>query len=301
MMDEGWTIQRVIDWSVSFLREKKIDSARLDVELLLSHTLSCRRIDLYTRFDMRLSESERGSFRDLLRRRHAYEPVAYILGSREFYGREFAVRDGVLIPRPETELLIDQTRPFLPDKSRVLDIGSGSGCIAVTLAAEAPAASVTALDRSSTAVALTRENAARHNIPNISVVEEDLAAYDGGPFDLIVSNPPYIAPGEYDTLMPDVRGYEPRAALVADDNGYAVYRLLARRLPGLLAADGTLLLECGAGMAPTVADLLGPFFRNTSRHVDLHGIERVVTFSGYDHAKTPDTNTVPVSGAAPGH
>lgn len=192
-----------------------------------------------------------------LERRCAGEPLAYLRGSREFYGREFRVSPAVLIPRPETEHLVDHALAWrFPDgkRVRVLDVGTGSGCIAVTLAAERTDWTVVAVDVSSDALGVARDNARRHGV-GVEFRQSDLArAWDGPPFDLIVSNPPYV--GEGDELDVDVRTWEPSLALFAGPDGLEVYRRIALELPAVLAPGGVLMLEHGAGQWNRVAAVM---------------------------------------------
>ncbi len=228
-MNDEWTVRRIIDWTTAHLKKHGSETPRLDTEILLAHARGCRRIELYTRFDDVLSERERTAMRDLVRRRAQSEPVAYLVGHREFFGLDFRVTPAILIPRPDTETLVlellDVAKPLAAP--RILDVGTGSGCIAVAAAVNHPTAQVTATDVSDAALAVARENAQSHHVlDRIRFLPGDLFGPVGQnePFDVVVSNPPYIAEHEKETLQNDVRRYEPRmrALLRTDGPGTAI-------------------------------------------------------------------------------
>jgi release factor glutamine methyltransferase len=253
-----------------FLERKGVEAARLEAELLVAHALGLDRLRLFLQLDRPVSGSEIDRARDLLVRRGRREPTAYIVGSREFYGRPFQVGPGVLIPRPETELLVDRARELAP--RRIADLGTGSGCIAVTLALEIEGAEVTAIERSADALAFARQNAEALGAAVRFVEGDVLEALDReGRFDLLVCNPPYVDPKDRATLAPEVAEHEPAAALFApaDDPDFWV-RTLLERSATWLAPGGTLLVELGLGQA---ARLRGSGARF---HRDLAGIERVL-------------------------
>lgn len=283
------TVMDVVRLSTKHLADRGVDSPRLDAELLAAHSLGVRRLDLYLQFDRPLDESELAPIRALLRRRAGGEPVAYILGQREFYGRTFAVNPAVLIPRPETELLIERALSWLRERQdegpmgaglRAADLGTGSGCIAVTLAAEAAGVEVVAVDVSGKALEVARGNAARHGVAQrVSFVRGAWWEPIGdGEVDLLVSNPPYVSDAELATLMRDVREHEPLPALVAGPDGLDAYRALLRDAPQHLRAGGAVLLE----IAPQRSDRVVALVRDAwpaaevSAHVDLAGLARCV-------------------------
>ena len=209
-----WTVRRVLEWTIGHLKERGSESPRLDAEVLLAHAWKCPRIQLYTRYDQPLPEDVRTTMRDLVKRRAACEPVAYLIGRREFFSLEFEVQPGVFIPRPDTEtLVIEALRLMEPiPEPRVLDLCTGTGCIAVSIAHSRPACRVTAVDLNSVAVEIATRNAARHNVSErVRVLQGDLFAPlpGDGAFDLIVSNPPYVRDDELPDLMPDIREHEP--------------------------------------------------------------------------------------------
>src|SRR5262249_30701398 len=253
-------------------------------EILLAHARHCPRIQLYVQYTEPLTEDERALMRDLVRRRAQSEPVAYLVGHREFFGLEFRVTPDVLIPRPETETLVLEAVTLGKTFShvRVLDVGTGSGGIAVAVAANSPDAIVTATDLHLRALEVARENAARHGFAErIRFLEGDLFAPvpADDQFDIIASNPPYVADGEMETLPPDVRLHEPASALRAGPQGLDVITRLIATAPRHLAPGGTLLLEIAPEQAPAVRALLdqtGAF--EPSRTIkDPFGKERVIT------------------------
>jgi release factor glutamine methyltransferase len=254
---------------------KTSETARLDAELLLAHALGRQRIELYTDFDRPLDNGELDGYRDLVARRARREPVAYILGEWGFRRLTLATDSRALIPRPETEVVVERALLHLRglEAPRVLDVGTGSGAIALAIADEHPGARVTAIDVSAEALALAGENAARTGLA-IELLEHDLrVGLPGGPYDLVVSNPPYVEPEELPTLMPDVREFEPHLALV----GRGATEAVARAALDALAPDGRLVLEVGDGQAPGTAALLdGLGYVEVVTTPDLAGRDRVV-------------------------
>jgi release factor glutamine methyltransferase len=254
---------------------KTSETARLDAELLLAHSLGRQRIELYTDFDRPLSEAELDGYRSLVARRARREPVAYILGEWGFRRLTLAVDRRALIPRPETEIVVERALARLRgiEQPRVLDVGAGTGAIALAIADEHPGARVTAIDVSPDALALARENAARTGL-DIELTEHDLR--DGlpvGPWDLVVSNPPYVEQEELSTLMPDVRDFEPHLALV----GRGATEAVARSAATQLAPGAWLVLEVGDGQAAATAGLLDDLgYVEVSTAPDLTGRPRVV-------------------------
>jgi len=235
------------------------DTPRLDAELLLAHALSCSRTELYLCPERALSPEEYTRYQGLLSRRAEREPIAYIIGEREFYGLSFAVGTGVLIPRPETEMIIERAAALPARPARVADIGTGSGALAITLTRLFPGARVWASELSPEAFRWALQNAARLLSPDerarLTLMNGDLFAGADGEFDLIVSNPPYLSEGEYRACMPDVRRYEPREALLAAEEGLAVYRRIVAALPHYLAPSGRALLEISGSVEAGVRSL----------------------------------------------
>jgi release factor glutamine methyltransferase len=260
-----WTILAVLHWAQNYLNTKGISEPRAGAEVLLAHCLDCSRLELYLRHDQPLSDDELDCYKKGLKRRLAYEPTQYITGHQEFWSMDFFVSPAVLIPRPETELLVEAALKHLrpPDQHaaapRILDIGSGSGVLAITLAAELPQAKVTAVDWSWEALAVARENARRHGVePRIAWVLGDLLESLAAPaqFDVIVSNPPYVPTAAWEVLPPEIKQYEPRLALDGGPDGLDVIRALIPAASTRLAPGGLLALEVGQGQAEAVKQLM---------------------------------------------
>jgi len=269
------------------LRASGSRSPRLDAELLLATALGAERVALMTEPERVLTPIEERRFEGYLRRREAHEPIAYIRRRRAFRTLELEVTPDVLIPRPETETLVDVALEALAAARAVygeplaLDLGTGSGCIALALAAEDPFVRVTAVDVSAAAVELARHNAARLGLGGrLRILHSDLFAAlpPEERFDLIVSNPPYIPAAEYEALEPNVRDYEPRLALHGGADGLDVYRRLVPEALGRLRAGGTLALEVGAGQAAAVRELFAAAagYGAPLERADLGGVARVV-------------------------
>lgn len=282
--DESWTVGKIIDWTTAHLRKHGSETPRLEAEILLAHTRQCPRIQLYVHYNAELTDDERKTMRDLVRRRAQSEPVAYLVGHREFFGLNFRVTPEVLIPRPETETLVLEVISAAKQRPgmRIVDVGTGSGCIAVSVAVSLPEATVTAVDVSPRALEVARENAARHGVAErIQYIEGDLFATlaAGETFDMIVSNPPYVADGEMETLPADVRLHEPALALRAGPQGLDVISRLIAGAPARLSPQGMLLLEISPEQAPAVRHLLatsGSFESAVKTIKDSFGKERVI-------------------------
>lgn len=246
------TVLEVIKRSAEFLESKGVDSPRLQIELLLGHVLKVPRLKLYLDFERQLSDSELNTLRQLVKRRGEREPLQYILGTTSFCGIEIAVTPAVLIPRPETELLVEQAWSFLAARrdqpATVLDFGAGSGCIAIAIAHKFPAGEVHAIDASDEALQVARANAERVGTRvqfHQAAAIKDLASPQM--FDLIVSNPPYIPDAEVETLQPEVRNFEPRLALGGGKDGLDFYRMIASQARCRLSTNGCVMLELGHG------------------------------------------------------
>jgi len=268
-------VRELIQRSASWLTEKGSPSARLEAELLLAHVLEVERLRLYLDADRPLDPSEVDAFRALVKRRALGEPVAYLTGTKEFYGLAMEVTRAVLVPRPETELIVDRARELQP--RRVLEIGTGSGCIAVAIAVRLPEAQVVATDVSPQALAVARRNAEKHGVANrIEFREGDLFAPVEGTFDLIASNPPYVADG---AAMPNVEAHEPHVALFAGRDGLDVLRKLIPDAKRHLAPGGSILCEIADEQSAAVRALAEPHYAEISFHADLAGMLRVVELS----------------------
>jgi len=281
MADDIWTVGRLLNWTTDWLGTKGSDSPRLDAEVLLAHVRGCPRIALYTAFDTPVDEATRGRFRELVKRRSEGEPVAYLVGSREFFSLPFKVTPAVLVPRPETEGLVvrvlDICRPQAAP--RIIDVGTGSGAIAIALAKHLPKATIAASDISSAALAVARENAARHGVADrITFIECDLLADPkaAGPWDVIVSNPPYIREDEFESLPRDVRLHEPKSALVSGPTGVEAITRLAAMAVERLAPAGWLIIEIGPQAAAEAALAAQAGLSPAATIPDLAGLPRIV-------------------------
>ncbi|MDX9760286.1 MAG: peptide chain release factor N(5)-glutamine methyltransferase [Bacteroidota bacterium] len=284
------TVLSLLKKSTAFFEEKGVDEAKRSAEYLLAHAMGQKRLQLYLRFDQPVADDELARFRELVRRRLRREPVQYIVGSTEFFGMEFSVSPAVLIPRPETEHLVEavidraradggteEKEPGL----RILDIGTGSGIIAIVLAANLARARVTAVDVSEAALAVARENAASNNVAErIDFHPHDILAAQrddiAGPFDIIVSNPPYVSARDMSELQPEILGFEPATALTDNGDGLTFYRRIRELLPHLLVPNGLLAVEIGFGQAPAVVEIFSSVLRDIDVIKDYSGVERVV-------------------------
>jgi release factor glutamine methyltransferase len=262
MAEQTWTLGALLDWTAKHLAQKGAESPRIDAEVLLAYAVGCKRIDLYgMRHGEEATAEIRTKYKDLIRRRIEGCPVAYLVGKKEFYGLEFAVGPAVLIPRPDTELLVVEALAELKKNptASVIDIGVGSGCIAVTLAKHSPSAKITAVDVSPDALAVAKANAEKHGaLGRIRFVQSDLFAGVGEErFDIVVSNPPYIATEDLPKLPVGVKDYEPKLALDGGPGGYAVLERLADQARGRINADGCLLVEIGSPQEKKAREILG--------------------------------------------
>jgi len=275
---ETWTVLKILQWTADYLAQKGVEGGRREAELLLAGLLGLDRVGLYLNYDRPLVAAELALYRERVGRRARREPLQYILGQAEFWSLPFSVTPAVLIPRAEA---LKRTN----GPCRILDVGTGSGAIAIALAHELPQATVEALDLSAEALAVAAANARDNGVEaRVRFRQADLAALDGGPYDLIVSNPPYIPARDLDDLMPEVRDFEPRLALDGGADGLDCYRRLLPAAVGRLKPGGWLLVEVGAGQAAQVAELcttlpeLGEVFAAR----DLAGIDRVVGCRRYE-------------------
>jgi release factor glutamine methyltransferase len=278
-MTETWTVRSLLAWAREWLTKKGVDSPRLDAELLLAHALGCSRTRLYVDFDKPLSSADLARVKPLLQRRSQREPVAYILGVREFYGRPFRVRTGVFIPRPETELLVQAALEKLPPEARVLDLCAGSGAVGLSIAAELSGARVDLVEASAEAAAAANENAEALAPGRARIFTGDLFAalpertrYDG-----VVANPPYVAEGERSRLAPEIVLHEPAQALFAGEGGLAVIRRIVAESRDWLVARGFFGLEIDPSLSAAVRELCVERGFSKVRVVkDLAGFDRHV-------------------------
>lgn len=276
-----WTIGRLLQWSEGFFREKGIETPRLDAEVLLAHVLEKPRIYLYVHYDQPLDPEELAAYRGFVRRRAAREPVAYLVGEREFMGLTFAVSPAVLVPQPDTEALVSEVQKRLLRKSgvRIADVGTGSGAIALSLLHALPDLTAAAVDVSAAALKVARENADRFGLTDrVMFYEGDLLApLLGQTFDAVLSNPPYIPRGDIAALPPEVQA-EPRLALDGGADGLDFYRRLVREAAAFLCPGGFLAVEAGQGEAVVISELARTNgWIEVEITKDLAGIDRVVT------------------------
>ncbi len=281
--DELWTIGRLLSWTVEYLGKYGSENPRLDAEILLAEARGCKRIDLYAAYGEPADEQVRTAFRELVRRRAAGTPVAYLVGRREFYALEFEVTPDVLIPRPETELLVValldhiKQRPTGNAPLEIADVGTGSGVLAVCAAKYVPTSHVTATDISPAALAVAQRNAERHGVAERIVFREsDLLSSEPAEsrFDVIVSNPPYVSTVEMAELAVDIRKHEPEIALHAGEGGTDVILRLVAQAAARLKPSGVLLIEVSPMIAAEVEQLiresaefeLGPTIRDLAGH-----------------------------------
>lgn len=277
-MAETWTVLKVLQWTADYLAQRGVENGRRDAELLLCATIDLDRVGLYLNYDRPLNPAELGAFRERVGRRARREPLQHILGQTEFWSLPFTVSPAVLIPRADTEVLVEESLKRATGSCAILDVGTGSGAIAIALAHELPTASVTAVDISPDALAVALKNASANGVEERVVFRQaDLGALPGGPYDLIVANPPYIPAAEMPGLMPEVRDFEPHLALNGGGDGLDCYRRLLPAAAACLKSGGWLLVEVGCGQAPQVLGLFQTSgLAETFTARDLAGIERVV-------------------------
>jgi release factor glutamine methyltransferase len=275
-----WTIERVLKWTVEHFTERGLPTARLDAEVMLASVLGRDRVFLYTHFDQPLGADELARYRELIKRRLVGEPVAYLVGKREFHSLLLDVDARVLVPRPDTETLVEVALALaLPEAARVVDVGTGSGAVALAIKKARGDLEVLAIDRSPDAAEVARANAARLGLA-VEVVIGDLLAPVAAraPFALVVSNPPYIPTRDLASLPPEVKK-EPRAALDGGADGLDIIRRLIAEAPPLLGEGGVVALEVGQGQAPAVVALFAGDGRYAPAETrkDLATIVRVVS------------------------
>lgn len=282
-MSEVWTIRRIVKWITDDLAPRGIGSPRLDAELIVAEALGVDRVKLYLDLERPLSPTELATIRGLVARRRKREPMAYLRGRREFYGREMNVSPAVLVPRSETETLVELALAAMPaDRElRVLDLCTGSGCIGVTLLAERPLARAVLTDLSAEALEIARRNADKHVVAERArfALGDLFAALEAAEptFDVITANPPYIAESERAALEPDVRDFEPGLALFAPDQGLAVVRRIARDAARGLVPGGVLFVEIGMTQGAATAEIFrAAGLVDVRVHADLGGRDRVV-------------------------
>ena len=280
-MNKVWRIIDLINWSELYFKEKSFPNPRSEIEWLLCSLFQCSRLDLYMRFEEPLQKSQLSTLRSWVKRRLKNEPLQYITGSCDFYGRNFLVDANVLIPRPETERLIDESIKCIEQINcpKILDIGSGSGCISITMAKEREDSAVLGLDFSEESIKISEKNADNLKASNVSFLKMDiLNNFPKQSFDLVISNPPYIAMEEISTLMKDVKDYEPEVALTDFNDGLTFYRRYSSLLPYLLNESSSLVLEVGLGNHPqeVISIFKESGFSDIHTLKDYNGDDRVI-------------------------
>ena len=287
----SWTITRLLEWTKDHLEHNHVEDARLATEVLLAHALGCSRIDLYTKFDQVPAQEKLDRFRDWVKRAGDGEPIAYLVEEKEFFSLSFRVSPDVLIPRPETETLVECVLDFFGrndlSEPTLLDVGTGSGCVAIAVLSQRADMRVVATDISPGALAVARDNAQRLGVSNrVDFIAADRLAFapkwvpDGG-FDVLVSNPPYVAGDAMADLQPSVRDYEPTDALTDGEDGLSFYRTIATDGPALLSDAGCVFVEVGAGQAASVIEAMearGGLVHQETWRDRVVGAERVLCF-----------------------
>lgn len=275
------TILEAIKLSTEYLDKKNVESPRANAEILLSEILKVKRLDLYLSFDKPLTDSEINLYREAIKKRGMRIPLQYIVGQVDFYGLKIMVNENVLIPRPETELLVEKIIGEVKNKSelKILDIGSGSGNISLALAKNISDSFVQGIDISPEAVNIANENAKINLISNVNFLQKDIfedEIISFGKFDIILSNPPYVSISDYQKLEPELKNYEPKVALTDDDDGLRFYRRIALLLKHLLNSNGKLFLELGAGQFQTIKEIfISSGIQNIKVFKDYQGIDRI--------------------------
>ena len=291
MAESGtWDVRRILEWTTSFFKRKNVEPARLSAELILAHVLQQPRIKLYMNYDRPLSEAELARCRDLVRRASEQEPIAYLTGRAHFFNLEIDVTRDVLIPRPDTETLVENVLQFVRNQGgfeapRVLDLCTGSGCIAAAIAHHLKSSIVTATDISQAAVAVARKNIERLNLAGRVIVEQgDLfeplnSMVDVQPFNLIVSNPPYIASKDIETLDRSVKDYEPKLALDGGPDGLTIHRRILEQAHSRLVAGGRVYLEIAFNQGELAMQVASEYsaFDDAKVLKDFGGNDRVLT------------------------
>ncbi len=277
------TILNAIELSADYLQKKGVDSARINAELILADILNCKRMDLYLKFDQPLSEEETNNYREFIKRRGQREPLQYITGSVEFYGLNFIVNDNVLIPRPETELLVEEIiNNFTKEEElRILDVGAGSGNISISLAKHLPNCKIISIDKSKNAIEVANKNALNNNINGqIDFREIDFNNFPKGEFrqfNIIVSNPPYITLQEYSSLEAELINYEPKEALTDFNDGLTFYKSITEKSKDMLQKKGKLFFEIGHGQSAEIRKIMEMNnFTNIKIIKDYQNIDRVI-------------------------
>ncbi len=281
-----WRVIDLIQWTTNYLKCHNIPSSRLDAELLLGYVLKKSRLQLYLNFDMPVFQETLSVFRELIKRRAGHTPLSYLTNQKEFMSLAFYVDSRVLIPRPETEILVETVLKQQSGKRRLIDIGTGSGSIAVSLATNLPDWEIVATDLTADVLEVARKNAVIHGCTErITFLQGNLFApvktLENRSFDWIASNPPYISSKDFPTLPTDIRDHEPKTALIAGCDGLNIIRQIITGAPQFLNPDGRLILEIGNNQSEQVQNLIqsNPAYNDCQVIVDYSGLERIIVAS----------------------
>jgi release factor glutamine methyltransferase len=282
-MQKSWTIQKVLNWTVDYFENHNVPEARLSAELLLVNILKCKRLDLYLQFERILTPKELDLYKNLIKRRVKFEPIEYILGEKEFMGLNLIITQDVLIPRAETEILVETVlddHKVRESKLTVLDVGTGSGAIALSLAKERPRWKIQGIDISKEAIEVAQKNKLNNGLKKVDFREQnafELTGYRKKKYDIIVTNPPYISDKDYPNLHPQVRDYEPQVSLYAGKDGADFYKRFIPLVHNLLNKVGFLYMEIGYNQKDLVTQLLeSKNFSKINFIMDYQKIERIV-------------------------
>lgn len=284
---ESWTIQKLLNWVTEYFTGKGVDSPRLSAEWLLSYALGLKRIELYTQFGRVVGQEQLSQLHELVKRAGVHEPIAYLTGKKEFYSLEFEITKDCLIPRPETELLVERAIEFLRTRNGeqfICDLCTGCGCVAVAIARNFANCRIVATDISDAALAVAEKNVARHGLMNrIKLLQGDLfepviAGLGPAKFDLIVCNPPYVSEPDYEKLAPNVKDFEPKSALTAGQDGLDIIKKIIAQTGRHLKPTGTLMLEIGNEQGNAVRSLLetAGYFGDVKIDKDYSNLDRLV-------------------------
>jgi release factor glutamine methyltransferase len=283
---EPWTIQKLLSWVTEYFTGKGVDSPRLSAEWLLCYVLGLKRIELYTQFNKVVGQEQLSQLHELVKRAGAHEPIAYITGKKEFYSLEFEITKDCLIPRPETELLVERAIEFLRTRNGeqfICDLCTGSGCIAVAIARNFASCRIVATDISDAALTVAEKNVAKHGLMNrVKLLQGDLfepviAGLGPAKFDLIVSNPPYVSEPEYEKLAPNIKDFEPKSALTAGNDGLDIIKKIIADANQHLKPTGALMLEIGNEQGNAVRNLLetAGYFGDVKIDKDYSNLDRL--------------------------
>ena len=277
------TVLESINLSTQYLNQKGIESPRTNAELLLADILNCKRLDLYLSFERPLSEDEVQKYREYIKRRGNFEPLQYVISKVEFYGLELKVNPSVLIPRPETELMVENILNQFPkdEKLIILDIGSGSGNIAIALAVNLSSSKIVSTDVSEEALLVAKENSERHKVSErIKFVKHNILKNDLNNFpmfDIVVSNPPYVSKLSYSTLQKEIKNFEPAIAVTDEGDGYTFYREISEKASVKLKENGKLFFEVAQGQSGDVVEIMSKNnFKNIGIIKDYQNIDRII-------------------------